>query len=106
MTLASFSGRPRQWQIVHDQASTPSRFYELAPIKSWLWLCQRGIECTHPIGNSPFDGLVQCQVVTVHVDNSSGVDVSVGNWTALKMTRYLCSLDQCPQYSQHVLQIG
>lgn len=52
------------------------------------------------------EGLVKCDVVDVTVHHSEGLDVSPGVWRALRMKRFMCSLNQCPQLSEHWLYQG
>jgi hypothetical protein len=51
-------------------------------------------------------GLVKCDVVEVTVHHSEGLNVSPGEWAAIKMDRYMSSLTETPQLSEKVLYRG
>ena len=64
------------------------------------------VEASEAVTSARIPGLVMTEAVQVQVTDSTGIDVSEGVWTALKMPYYHFSLINAPALSQHLLQRG
>lgn len=63
-------------------------------------------EACRSIFNAGIDGLVSCEIIEVKVVHTQQLDVHVGNWAAIKMSRYVTSLAELPQLSEGLLLNG
>ncbi len=61
--------------------------------------------CT-TLSEANIPGLVKCDVVKVHVQHVEDLKVSLGEWAALKMKRYMSALADTPQLSEDWLYRG
>lgn len=78
-----------------DQSTTFDELYQAVQLEATT---------SEELTNADIPGIVKTEVVTVNVQNNQGLNTSKGPIKALKMQRYHCSLAECPQLSETIIQ--
>jgi serine/threonine protein kinase len=80
---------------IRDQSTAIAELYEAVQLEA---------EISKILTAAEIPGIVKSEVVTVHIHDNMDLNTSKGPITALKMQRYYCSLAECPQLSENIIQ--
>ncbi len=78
-----------------DQSTRPEELYQAVQLEA---------NTSEILTNADITGIVKTEVVTVNIQDNQDLNTRKGPITALKMQRYYCSLAECPQLSETIIQ--